>query len=193
MDQEQIEQLVEEAKAGSIEKYGIIIEMLQQPIFKYCYHMLGQREEAEDAVQEVFIKAYENLDKYSHTVSFSSWVYKIAYHHCLNLIKRAKSLRVASFLRIGTPFMSRNEGELKVDSEYLSEPLHIALSNLSAEERNLIILRVVEEKGYEELSILLNKKTATLRKQYERALKKCKHFLHAVEGGGVNEHYSAIR
>jgi RNA polymerase sigma-70 factor, ECF subfamily len=194
LDKDQIERVIEEIKSsGSLEMFGDIIEALQQPIFTYCYHMLGHRQEAEDAVQEVFIKAYEHIDKYTKSVSFSAWVYKIAYHHCLNLINRRKLYRMVPFLKRGMAAVSQNEGEIRVDHEQVSYPLHQAMSRLSAEDRNLIILRVIEEKGYEELSVLLNKKPATLRKQYERALRKCKHYLQLQKGGEVNEAYKAIR
>lgn len=193
MNINEVEQAVEEVKSGALESFGIVIETLQQPIFTYCYHMLGHRQEAEDAVQEVFIKAYQHIDSYTKSVSFSAWLYKIAYHHCINHLKRKKLNQIVSFLKAGTAAASRNEGETRVDSRYLSEPLHLALAKLSPEERNILILRVVEEKGYEELSLLLNKKPATLRKQYERAVKKCKQHLHMQKGGEANETYPATR
>ncbi|MGO0058455.1 RNA polymerase sigma factor [Brevibacillus fluminis] len=187
MDKEQIEKLVAEIKTGDLERFGEVIEALQQPIFTYCYHMLGHRQEAEDAVQEVFIKAYEHIDKYTKTLSFSAWVYKIAYHHCLNLIKRKKLYRMVPFL----------QKELSVEdstaSDYLSEPLHVALSQLNAEERNVIILRVVEEKTYEELAAILQKNPAAVRKQYERAVKRCKKYVQMQKGGDENEAFKVIR
>ncbi|MED1875141.1 RNA polymerase sigma factor [Brevibacillus borstelensis] len=194
MDKEQIERLVVEIKAsGSLEGFGMVIEQLQQPIFTYCYHMLGHRQEAEDAVQEVFIKAYENLEKYTEVVSFSAWVYKIAYHHCLNLIKRKRIFRLVPFLNNRVPADDREEGAARVDQGQLSAPLHRALSTLSPEERNLILLRVIEEKGYEELSVLFQEKPATLRKRYERAMKKCKNQLLSQKGGEMSEAFRLIR
>ena len=55
--------------------------------------MLGNRQEAEDAAQEVLVKAYEKIHLYQQRVSFSSWLYKIAYHHCLNLLRRRQLQR----------------------------------------------------------------------------------------------------
>ncbi|MGG1663010.1 RNA polymerase sigma factor [Brevibacillus sp. NRS-1366] len=193
MDKNEIEQAIKEVKAGDIDQFGIIIDAMQKPLFVYCYHMLGHRQEAEDAVQEVFLKAYEQIESYRQEVSFSAWMYKIAYHHCLNLLNRAKLGRVVTFLKAGLPTVSRHEGEERIDREYLSNPLHLALSKLSASERNLIILRVVEERGYDELSLLFHKKPAALRKQYERALKKCKSHMLVLEGGDDHDTISAVR
>ncbi|WNX30378.1 RNA polymerase sigma factor [Brevibacillus laterosporus] len=73
--------------------------------------------------------------------------------------------------------------EEKIDHDYLGEPLSSIWRRLSTEERTLLILRVLEGKDYKEISELMNKNPATLRKQFERALKKCKHYF--VKKGGV--------
>lgn len=99
MDHNAMEQAIKEVRAGDIDQFGIIIDLMQKPLFVYCYHMLGHRQEAEDAVQEVFLKAFEQLDSYRHTVSFSAWMYKIAYHHCLNLLNRAKLNREIQYYK----------------------------------------------------------------------------------------------
>ncbi|CAI8938273.1 hypothetical protein EMIT07CA2_40541 [Brevibacillus sp. IT-7CA2] len=72
MDHNEMEQALKEVKAGDIDQFGLIIDAMQKPLFVYCYHMLGHRQEAEDAVQEVFLKAFEQLYSYRHTVSFSA-------------------------------------------------------------------------------------------------------------------------
>ncbi|MGN7471722.1 RNA polymerase sigma factor [Brevibacillus sp. SAFN-007a] len=194
MDRNEIEQVVKEVRAGDIDRFGIIIDAMQRQLFVYCYHMLGHRQEAEDAVQEVFLKAYEQLDSYWQTVSFSAWLYKIAYHHCVNVLNRAKRGRILTLLRAGMQTFSKHEGEKKVeDTEYVSTPLHMAVSKLSASERNLLILRVVEEYSYDELAALFDTKPATLRKQYERIVKKCKSYMLVSEGGDSHDTISATR
>ncbi|MGK5508390.1 RNA polymerase sigma factor [Brevibacillus formosus] len=183
MEKEEIEHLIAEIKSGSLEQFEIIIDQFQQPLFRYCYHMLGHPQEAEDAVQEVLFKAYKHLDQFTYSLSFSAWLYKIAFHHCASLLKRKKLARLLPFI----PYTSADEGrddiEEKIAQTYISEPLHTALSKLSTEERHIVIMRVLEEKEYEEIAVLLDKKAATLRKKFERALKKCKH--HIQESGGI--------
>lgn len=185
MEKAEIEQLLEEIKRGSIERYEQIIDHFQQPIFTYCYHMLDHRQEAEDAVQEVLLKAYEHLDQYTYSLSFSAWLYKIAFHHCANLLKRRRLARMLPFL-----YKSEEEGRSYVDDfidqNYLSEPLQIVWSKLSGEERSILIFRVLEGREYEEISGLMNKQPAALRKQYERTLKKCKRYLDRT-GGMIDE------
>ncbi|WP_079524335.1 RNA polymerase sigma factor [Solibacillus isronensis] len=68
--------------------YTEIICCFQKQIYIYCYYLLGSKEEAEDASQDIFIKGLENINNFSYTVSFSAWLYKIAHHYCIDLIKK---------------------------------------------------------------------------------------------------------
>ncbi|MGG4452763.1 RNA polymerase sigma factor [Brevibacillus porteri] len=185
MEKTEIERLLIEIKAGSLEQYEIIIDHYQQPIFTYCYHMLGHRQDAEDAVQEVLFRAYEHLEQYTYSLSFSAWLYRIAYNHCANVLKRRKLSRVLPFL-YNRDQDGRNYVEESIDSNYFGEPIERIWKRLSAEERALIFLRVLEEKEYEEIAELMDKKPAALRKQFERVLKKCKRYLPTMGGVAAN-------
>lgn len=145
--------------------------------------MLGHPQEAEDALQEVLLKVFERLDQYTYSLSFSAWLYKIAFHHCSNLLKRKKRARLLPFFPDVQEREGRNNVDEKIDHAYLSEPIHSVLCKLGAEERHIVIMRVLEEREYEEIAALLNKNASTLRKKFERALKKCKRYLQTTEGG----------
>lgn len=82
-----IEQAVEAVKAGDKQSYEIIIKRFQRQIYTYCFYILKDHTETEDAVQEIFIRAYANLHRYGSSTSFSAWLYKMAYHHLINLKK----------------------------------------------------------------------------------------------------------
>jgi len=166
-----------------------IIEENGQKIYKYCYNMLRNRQEAEDAVQDIFIKVYNNMNHIHEIKSVSSWLYKIAYHHCLNTIRRKKLLF----------FIPINE-DLKIDvanyntgieSEF-SEQLTLVISHLSAQDRAVLILRIIEEKRYDEIAVIFNKKPDAIRKQYERVKKKVKSYIEIEKGVKVNEKVSII-
>lgn len=89
-----IEEIIEKVKKGETEYFREIINEYQQKLFKYCFYMLQNIEEAEDAVQEVFIKVCEKLNKYNYKMSFNAWIYKITYNHCINLIRRKKYFNI---------------------------------------------------------------------------------------------------
>ncbi|MDP4181270.1 MAG: RNA polymerase sigma factor [Bacillota bacterium] len=180
-----IEVAIEEVKKGNSEPFAIIINEFQQQLFFYCYHMLGNIHEAEEAVQETFFRAYRKIYTYQKTVSFSAWLYKIAYNHCVNIIRRKKLIRFLPFTD-GVKYYKAG-----IDKEFagneLNEELCDALESLSPEERHIIILRIVKEKSHEEISTMLNIKPSTVRKKYERAIKKLRVSVSVNKGGIINE------
>jgi RNA polymerase sigma-70 factor (ECF subfamily) len=158
-----IEQWIMQVKQGRKEAYRTIIEFYQVPLYRYAYHLLRSREEAEDAVQDVFFQAYRHLDDYSEQVSFSAWLYKIAYRHCLNLIRKRKSLLTRLHLFKGESVPADHDSSLRVGE---------ILRGLSQAEKQIMILRAVEEMTFDEIALILNSRPATVRKRFERIRKK---------------------
>lgn len=152
--------------------------------------MLRNRQEAEDAVQEVFINAYKNMSRMEEIKSVSSWLYKISYNHCLNIIRRKKFFFFVPLKEnfiIEAPYYDQD-----IEINEFSEQLTIAISKLSAEARSVLILRAIEDKSYEEIAVIFDKKPDTVRKQYERARKKVEAYLEIEKGGKANEKVSIL-
>jgi len=77
--------------AGKTEAFSILLKRYQNKVLSFCVHMLRNESEAEDAAQEIFMKAFRSLADFRHESSFSTWIYRIAFNHCCNL--RRKSYR----------------------------------------------------------------------------------------------------
>ncbi|CAM3252966.1 RNA polymerase sigma factor [Paenibacillus lupini] len=161
---ERIEEWVEEVQKGESEQYRAIVLHFQRRIHLYCFHMLGNPSEAEDAVQEVFLKAYTSIATYKPIISFSAWLYRIAHNHCLNLIKQRKKR-----LQLYNIIVRLQVHEPASHAANLVEEL---LESLSVHDRQLVILKVIEERSFAEISEITGDKEATLRKQFERLRKK---------------------
>ncbi len=180
-----IETAVQNVKSGRTEEFESIIEHFQQPLFRYCYHMLGNIHEAEDAVQESFLSAYEKIGCFQSSLSFSAWLYKITYHHCINRINRRNRIRFIPFLE--RPETGDHGLESDLEGNELGKTLAKALERISPSERSVLILRALEEKSFEEIGNALGIKPAAARKRYERARKKAKTILAGKQGGIFNE------
>jgi RNA polymerase sigma-70 factor (ECF subfamily) len=162
---ERIEELVEDVQAGHVEPYHAIVQHYQRRLQLYCYHMIGNQAESEDVVQEVFMKAYREIGKYRPTVSFTAWLYKIAQRHCLNVLRQnSGQQRLLSLLKLQW---------LSPPPPRTVESANGLLNGLSAEERQLVILRVIEERSFSEIEEITGVSAATLRKKFERIRKKC--------------------
>jgi len=164
LSREKIEELVVEVQAGHTEKYRAIVQHYQRRLHIYCFHMIGSQVESEDAVQEVFLKAYREIGKYRPTVSFTAWLYKIAQRHCLNVLRKSSGKqRLLAQLKLNW---------LSPPSLRTKESAQAFLSMLSVEDRRLIILRVIDERSFAEIEEMMGINAATLRKKYERIRKR---------------------
>ncbi|BBI30932.1 DNA-directed RNA polymerase sigma-70 factor [Cohnella abietis] len=135
--------------------------------------ILGNRQDAEDAVQDIFIKAFESIMQYKHTVNFSSWLYKIAYRHCLNLLRKRKYQRLL-LPRLFSPEVTTEGPEQAMDKRLFSPQLGFALTALSPDNRSLLILRIFEERTYEELGEIMGCKPEAAKKRVNRIKEKVK-------------------
>lgn len=166
------------------------IKEYQNKIFKYCYQMLRNKEDAEEALQEVFLKFYtcKDTDKLENPCAF---LYKIAHNHCINIIKKQKLLK---FIELDLTFTNhKNDVENDILNNETKNLITRGLNCLSAKDRSLVILRIVEEKSYDEISKILGKNENTLRKQFYRARNKIKEFIIKENGGRYNEENPILR
>ena len=146
----------------------LLIELYYDKIYKYCFNMLRNTHDAEDAVQEVFIKAIKN-GNLTNIENQNAWLYKVAYYHCMNKIKKQKLL---AFI----PFIENKSSSISYEHTFDEELQHV-LTRLKPEERSLITLRIVEDYSFEEIAQIFNKPASTIRKRYERLKEKIKKLL----------------
>src|SRR5215471_6947250 len=81
---------VERARSGDSDAFRLLVEQHSRSIFRLAFRMTGNEEDAEDVVQETFLRAYRQLDKYEARSSFSTWLYRIASNYSLDLIRMRK-------------------------------------------------------------------------------------------------------
>lgn len=131
------------------------IDVYGQALLRYCHNILCDYEDAKDAVQVVFIKAYNNSKSFKKGTQLSAWLYRIAYTTCIDILRKRR--------------WHIFQGVPAVNEDYMSEALQQALLKLSGEERALLFSRVMDEKSYAELEEIYQVPQNILRKRYERA------------------------
>ncbi len=78
------------SQKGDDQAFARLVENYQGLVFNLCYRMMGEPEIAEEAAQESFFRAYQNIHKYNHQFAFSTWLLSIATHYCIDLLRRRK-------------------------------------------------------------------------------------------------------
>ena len=155
-----IEKVVAQVQSGDKQAYRAILQHYERQMYTYCYYILKNHAETEDAVQEIFIRAYEHLHLYKRQVSFSAWLYKMAYHHLINIKrKQNRFLNLIEHYKEQQPVVTVSQHDSVV---------YELLTYLTAEERHILLLKAVEQYTFEEISGIMGLKSATIRKKYER-------------------------
>jgi RNA polymerase sigma-70 factor, ECF subfamily len=171
-------ELVDIVRYENGERYSELIERYQGKLFTYIYRLIGDREEAADLLQDVFIKVYKNLHSYDSKRKFSSWIYRIAHNEAVNHIKRKYLKKFVSWEDISATkdkldMRSTEEGadNAWVRKEVVAE-VDLAMNQLPLKYKQVLLLRYYSDKSYEEIAEILGKPVNTVGTLISRAKSK---------------------
>lgn len=144
---------INKARKGDDLAFGQLVEAYQKPVFSLCYRMLGNSNEAEDAAQEAFIRAYRHLKRYDPTRSFATWLLSIASHYCIDRMRKRKLPTVStdSLPAEIVPDRRAPDPEKQYHSHEKEALVQGMLNELKPTDRAAIILRYWH--GYSEVEI----------------------------------------
>ncbi|NTU58987.1 MAG: RNA polymerase sigma factor [Chlorobiaceae bacterium] len=161
------------------QKFAAIVRRYEAPLFRYIVRQ-GCKDTAmaQDLLQEVFIKAYIHLNDYDPTLSFSSWIYRIAHNETVSHFRKEKNRpcvldkgendyhfeKIADDLGLAEP----------ENQKHLTLEIQSAVDGLESKYRDVIVLKFFEEKSYEEISDILQMPEGTVATLINRAKKKIK-------------------
>jgi RNA polymerase sigma-70 factor (ECF subfamily) len=150
------------------ERLKIIIGKYNSDIFRYCYSILCNATDAEDAAQATFIKFWRSMGKVSEVAGgeVKHFIYKIAYRTCVDIIRKRRLLLLPD---AGKAVKGSYLDEV---DEGFPEDLKKALLSLSPMDRALLVGRSVNGLSYDDLSKAFGKSAPALRKKYERVRKR---------------------
>ncbi len=128
--------LVERARSGDAEAFGVLFEHYQTPILNYLYRMVSDRALAEDLTQDTFIKAYKSLPKTAPDLAFKAWLYRIATNTAISHLRRGKIVR-------WLPFIGEHETRAeRIDNQVSrSADISTALDHLPVHYASILLLR----------------------------------------------------
>jgi RNA polymerase sigma-70 factor (ECF subfamily) len=138
---------VAQAQQGSDEAFTQLVETYQKPVYNLCYRMLGEPGAAEDASQETFLRAYQNLHRYDTSRAFGTWILSIAAHYCIDQLRKKKFTMFSMDAENddGTTFevpdASAPDPEAESVKKEQRERLQLLLKHLDPTDRAAVIMR----------------------------------------------------
>ncbi len=162
--------LVIQAQEGDDHAFEVLLRRHQRPLFALAVRLLGDRADAEDAVQESFLAAWRRLPDFRGEAAFSSWMYRIVTNRCLTLGRRRRptvALEAAPGDTVASPDAASPEHVSEATGRL--DALHRALDDLPIELRAAWVLRNVEDLGYTEIAEILGCSPDAVRGRIYRA------------------------
>lgn len=167
------QRLIQKVREGDTEAFAPLVERYSRPIFALVVGIVGQREEAEELTQDIFLKAYTNLSTFSFRSSFSTWLYRIACNTALTAVRRRqRRFALFDFSRAERLPEVSDEGELAELSEAQEQALRSALDRLDPDERALIQLHYYENRPLSECGEILSLTESNTKVRLHRIRKK---------------------
>lgn len=158
------------AFAWIVEKYG---EKLYWQIRK----MVLSHDDANDLLQNTFLKAWTNIDYFRGEAKLSTWLYKIAINECLTFLNRQRAQNQISIDDADLFLLDRLKGDDYFDGDEMQLKLQAAILHLPDKQRLVFNLKYFDEMKYEEMSELLGTSVGALKASYHHAVKKVEEFL----------------
>ena len=191
MTREQEAQIVQQVLQGDVNAFEDLVTEYEKNVYSLTLRMTGNAEDAADMTQETFIKAYNSLSAFRGDSKFSVWLYRIATNVCLDFL-RSRSRKPTVSLSMEDDDGEEVELDIADDSQSPERLLERGLTRdavrrglkaLSAEYRQILLLREIQGLSYEEIADVLSLEVGTVKSRIFRARKRLCAFL--IEDGNI--------
>lgn len=151
-----------------------IVKLYEKPLSSYIKRLTRvDEDELQDILQEVFIKTYLNLNEFNSDLKFSSWIYRIAHNHVISRYRKLKARPEGNAINIDEEGLKNLADGIDIaiqtDLNLASEEINKILNLLEEKYREVLVLKFLEEKSYEEISDILKKPAGTVASMINRA------------------------
>src|SRR5215469_18304542 len=178
--------LIRQAARGSVEAYNLLVSRWEKRVYNYLLRITGNREDALDLTQDVFLKAYQNLRKLDDPARFAPWLYRIAHNEAYSMFRKRKPEADIVELEPETTDAEITVGGSAVFPMELSLAVASALQRLSAEQREAVVLKIYQGFKFEEMAEILSCPVSTVKSRLYAALELLKDQLAPVKMRGIS-------
>ncbi|HEV8365858.1 MAG TPA: RNA polymerase sigma factor [Gemmatimonadaceae bacterium] len=172
--------VIANVRAGDSSAFGVIVARYRTQFGRYAVRMLGNREDAEEALQDAFVRAFRSLETCEDPAKFGSWFFRILANRCRTAGAR-RGRRDRTFVRDEIALTDASE-EHPAERDAWREEIERALKLLDDDQREAFLLKHVEELGYEEMSELTGVGVSALKMRVKRACERLRSMLQEVQG-----------
>lgn len=167
------EELVARCRAGRLDAFNELYARYEAQVYRYAYHMLGHREDADDVKQETFVRAYQRMDSFRGDASVLTWLLRICGNLCRDRIKSWERRKVSYHPDAGVQEIGGNSHSadplVELETKATNDVIFAALRAMPAGHREVLVLHEVQGHGYDVIGSVLNCSPASAKLRVFRA------------------------
>jgi RNA polymerase sigma-70 factor (ECF subfamily) len=173
------EELVERLRDESTQRaaFGQAVEMYGERLYRQIRKLVLSHEDADDLLQNTFMKAWQSIDYFRGDAKLSTWLYKIAINECITFINRQRNIQHISIDSADSFLLERIHDDPWFDGDAAQKKLQEAILRLPEKQRIVFTMKYNDELKYEEISDILGTSVGALKASYHHAVKKIEDFL----------------
>ena len=157
--------------------YTGIIKKYQEKLYWHIRRMVVDHEDANDVLQNMFIKVWKGLDNFREDSQLYTWLYRIATNECLTFLEQQKKRSSVSLSDVENGISNKLKADTNYDSNKIEWKLQLAMQQLPEKQRVVFNLRYYDEMPYEEMSRVLETSEGALKASYHNAVKKIESYI----------------
>jgi RNA polymerase sigma-70 factor, ECF subfamily len=158
---------IERCRRGDIAGLQVLFDLHRSKVLNLSWRMLGSEHEAEDALQEIFIKVFDRVKNYRGDSAFSTWVYRMTTNHCLDILRRRKILSFMGFENV-PEIQDKKDSEKAVNLGF-SPVIAKTLEKLPEKQKLCLLMREMDDLSYEDIALALQLSLGTVKSNIHRA------------------------
>lgn len=161
--------------------FELIVSQYSEQLYWQIRRMVFCHEDANDLLQNTFIKAWMNIDYFRAEAKLSTWLYRIALNECLTFLQKQRAATLVSMADADVAMLDKLESDPYFAGDQIQMLLQKALLTLPEKQRMVFNLKYYQEMKYEEMSDIFGTSVGALKASYHHAVKKIRHFLEEAD------------
>lgn len=171
IDEKELVKQLQDPKTAS-QAFNVLLKTYTQPVYWQIRKMVLNHDDANDLVQNVFLKAWNNLCNFRGDAKLSTWLFKIAVNESINFINKEKQRQELTEDSDDSFLLNNLEADSFFDGDALQKELLAAIARLPEKQKLVFNMRYFDEMKYEEMSEILGTSVGALKASYHHAVKK---------------------
>ena len=172
-------ELLQKIRTSDTKEYGfnLLIRKYQQKIYWHIRRMVVDHQDADDLVQETFIKVYKNILSFREDSQLYTWIYRIATNVCLSFLKKKKRMFFIPLINLSDDLLTKLQESELVTGDIIQQKLYKATLRLPDKQRLVFNLKYFDNLKYEEMAEITGTSVGALKASYHHAVKKIEEFI----------------